>query len=225
VESSQRPSGRHEVRRNKVAVFTGYAPVRSYLEDLRSLLDILDTADIWRVIEVLLGAYRAGARIFILGNGGSAATASHFACDLGKNVLGPDGRRFKALALTDNVPTLTAWANDTAYEHIFAEQLDGLLEAGDVVVGISASGNSPNVLRAMQLARARGATAVGLTGFQGGRLKPLCHECVVVPSEQMDQIEDTHLALQHLLCRVLRERLAAPPTEHVDVPLSRSAQA
>jgi D-sedoheptulose 7-phosphate isomerase len=189
-------------------MFAEQALVRTYLEDLRAVLDALDRTEIWRVIDVHRQAYHAGSRVFIFGNGGSAATASHFACDLGKNVSGHGGRRFKALALTDNVSLLTAWANDTAYDRVFAEQLENLVESRDVVVGISASGNSPNVLRAMELARARGATTVGLTGFEGGKLKPLCDVCVVVPSNRVDQIEDTHLALQHLICRTLRELLA-----------------
>jgi len=182
--------------------------VRAYLDDFRAILNSLDTADIFGVVEVLLGAYRGGAKVFLLGNGGSAATASHFACDLGKNVVGPDGGRFKVIALTDNAAVLTAWANDTAYEHVFAEQLASLLEPGDVVIGISGSGNSPNVLRAMELAQVRGATTVGLIGFEGGRLKPLCDVSVVVPSDRMDQIENAHLTLEHLICHVLRLILA-----------------
>lgn len=183
--------------------------IQDNLDELRALLADLDTADIQRVIRTLLRAHRDGKQVFVLGNGGSAATASHFACDLGKNVIGSDGRRFKVLALTDNVALLTAWANDTAYERVFAEQLENLVQPEDVVVAISGSGNSPNVLCAMELARARGAITVGLTGFRGGRLKPLCDLCVVVPSDQMEQIEDVHLALQHLFCRVLREILSA----------------
>ena len=195
------------------------SPVRAYLDELRSVLSNLDTAEIWDVITVLLRAYRDRASIFVLGNGGSASTASHFACDLGKNVPGPSGRRFKVVALTDNISVITAWANDTNFDRVFAEQLENLVEAGDVVVAISGSGNSPNVLRAAELARDRGATTVGFTGFEGGRLKPLCDVCVVVPSDQMEQIEDAHLALQHLVCRVLRETLAAAPADRPDAVL------
>jgi D-sedoheptulose 7-phosphate isomerase len=182
--------------------------VVNYLDEFRSLLALLDSTEITRIVEMLAVAYRLRARVFVLGNGGSAATASHFACDLGKGVQGSDGGRFKVLALTDNVPLLTAWANDASYDRVFVEQLDNFLQTRDVVVGISASGNSPNVLRAMELARARGATTVGLTGFRGGHLKALCDICVVVPSDHVDQIEDAHLAVQHLVCRSLRELFA-----------------
>ena len=178
--------------------------VYTYLDELRRILSTLNADDISQVIYALLRGYRTGRKVFILGNGGSAATASHFACDLGKSVVGPDGRRFKVVALTDNVALLTAWANDTDYDRVFAEQLENLVEPDDLVVGISGSGNSPNVLRAMELAKSRGAMAVGLTGFEGGRLKSMCDVCVVVPSDRMDQIENVHLALEHLICRVLR---------------------
>jgi len=185
-----------------------FVAMRAYLDELRAVLGRLDCDVIGQVVEALLDAYGSACKIFILGNGGSAATASHFACDLGKGVSGLPGRRFKALALTDNVPLLTAWANDTTYEGVFAEQLDNLVQARDVVVAISGSGNSPNVLRAMELARERGATTIGFTGFKGGLLKDLCDICVVVPSDKMDHIEDTHHALQHLICRSLRDLLA-----------------
>ncbi len=187
--------------------------VINYLDEFRDVLAALDSEEIARIVEVLIRAYCQRARVFVLGNGGSAATASHFACDLGKGVRGPGGHRFKVLALTDNIPLLTAWANDASYDRVFVEQLDNFLESRDVVVGISASGNSPNVLRAMELAQERRAVTVGLTGFRGGRLRPLCDICVVVPSDQMDQIEDAHLAIQHLICRSLRETLAVAPAD------------
>jgi D-sedoheptulose 7-phosphate isomerase len=193
---------------------------RRYLDELRAALDLLDLPTIARVIAVLLRAYRAGATVFILGNGGSAATASHFACDLGKGVRAAGGGRFRVIALTDNVPLLTAWANDTSYERVFAEQLENLVRQGDVVVGISGSGNSPNVLRAMELARERGAVTVGFTGF-GGRLRPLCDACILVPVGRIEQIEDVHLALQHLICSALRGILAADPVEGPMPPAPR----
>jgi D-sedoheptulose 7-phosphate isomerase len=141
-----------------------------------------------------------------LGNGGSAATASHFACDLGKNTLADGLPCFRALSLADNTALMTAWANDTAYDNLFCGQLQTLLQPEDVVIGLSASGNSPNVLRAMQMARERGAVTVGLTGFAGGRLKDLVDLAIVVPSQCMEQIEDLHLVLEHVVVTALRER-------------------
>jgi len=182
--------------------------VVNYLHEFRSLLAVLDKEDIARIVTTFVDAYHRRARVFIIGNGGSAATASHFACDLGKGVQGRDGGRFKVLALTDSVPLLTAWANDSSYDRVFLEQLDNFLQSDDIVVAISASGNSPNVLSAMELANSRGAITIGLTGFSGGRLKPLCDLCVVVPSDHVDQIEDSHLAVQHLVCRSLRELIS-----------------
>jgi D-sedoheptulose 7-phosphate isomerase len=185
-----------------------YPAIQSYIDDLSSVLQALDTQAIARTIDALADAYLRGATVFMIGNGGSAATASHFACDLAKGVQPSGGHRFRAMALTDNVPLLTAWANDTSYERVFAEQLDNLINEGDVVIAISGSGNSPNVLNAMELARLRGAVTIGLTGFSGGKLQPLCDTCVVVPAERLDQIEDVHLALQHLMCSALRAQLA-----------------
>lgn len=186
--------------------------VEAYLEDLQDVLVAVSTDEVWRIVDVLRECYRSGARVFIFGNGGSASTASHFVCDLGKNVQVHGGRRFKVLGLADNVPMLTAWANDTAYERIFAEQLENFVQVGDVAIGISGSGSSPNVLRAMELARSRGAVTVGLTGFDGGKLAPLCDVCVVVPSTNMGQIENVHLTLQHLICELLSRELATSST-------------
>jgi len=121
----------------------------------------------------------------------------------------PGKARFRAIALTDNVPYLTALANDQGYENVFSEQLIPLLQTGDVVIGISGSGNSPNVLKAMQVARAARAITVGLTGFQGGKLKDLVDCCVIVPSDEMKHIEDAHLILEHCICHALRDLIAA----------------
>lgn len=183
--------------------------ISQYLVEVQRLLDLASRSEIARVIEILLEANRARCRVFIMGNGGSAATASHFACDLGKGAIVPGQPRFQVIALTDNVPLMTAWANDTGYENIFAQQLAGLVQAGDVVIGISGSGNSANVLNAIRLARVRGAVTVGLAGFDGGRLKGLVDVCLHVPSFCMEQVEDLHLVLAHLMCtrirRVLRD--------------------
>src|SRR5216684_4441927 len=129
------------------------AAISSYLSELEELLREISQAHLQAILALLEAAYRDGHRIFIMGNGGSAATASHFALDLAKNTIMAGAPRLKAISLTDHVPLITAWSNDTAYEHIFAEQLANLIEPGDIALGISASGNSPNVINAMYLAK------------------------------------------------------------------------
>src|SRR6059058_6624739 len=123
------------------------------------------------VLRLLEEAYRHGHRIFIMGNGGSAATSSHFALDLAKNTIMPGAPRLKAISLTDHVPLITAWSNDIAYEHIFSEQLANMIEPGDVVIGISTSGNSPNVINALNLAKQSRAATISLLGAEGGKIK------------------------------------------------------
>ena len=185
--------------------------IEDYLRELKETFDKLPYSQIKKIKDILLQAYRENKKVFIMGNGGSATTASHFACDLAKGTAGKDNsrKRFKAIALTDNVPLLTAWANDTAYENIFLEQLKNLLDTGDVVIALSGSGNSKNVLRAVEYANAQEAVTIGLTGFEGGKLKSMVKECLIVPSRRMEQIEDVHLILEHLLCFWLRKILTA----------------
>jgi len=181
--------------------------VQEYIHRLQQTLDNLPLAQIERVIERLLQAQQERKTVFIFGNGGSASTASHFACDLGKGTALPGVPRLRVISLTDNVELITAWANDTAYEHIFAEQLRGLVEPGDVVIGISGSGQSKNVLNAIALAHRVGATTVGLSGFDGGSLADMVDISVVVPSNCMERIEDVHLILEHTISTVVRETL------------------
>jgi D-sedoheptulose 7-phosphate isomerase len=184
---------------------------RSYFDLHVNVLGKLPYSTIERVVGELVRAYREGRRIYLFGNGGSAALASHFACDLGKGTVQDctDGRRFRAVALTDNIPLITAWANDSSYEDVFAEQLRNLLTPGDIAFAISGSGNSPNVLRALAVAKASGGTTIGMTGYSGGKMKPLCDYCIVVPSDNMQVIEDFHLSVSHALftrvCQCVRE--------------------
>jgi D-sedoheptulose 7-phosphate isomerase len=153
-------------------------------------------------------AYNDGRRVFAFGNGGSAALASHFACDLGKGTVQENGqKRFRVLSLTDNVPLLTAWANDTSYEMVFAEQLRNFVQPDDIAFAISGSGSSPNVLRGLEAARRAGAINIGLTGFRGGKMRELCDICLIVPSDNMQTIEDFHLSVAHALFTVLRHRI------------------
>jgi D-sedoheptulose 7-phosphate isomerase len=181
--------------------------IQRYLEEVQYTLGALPLERVRDVIDVLLSANYVGSTVFTLGNGGSAATASHFACDLAKGTITPGRPRFRVMALTDNVPLMTAWSNDVAYDDVFADQLSGLIGRGDVVVAFSGSGNSPNVLRAVELARRMGGITIGFSGFAGGRLSTLVDVAVVVPCDCMEQIEDVHLTLCHLICTVLRERM------------------
>src|SRR5256885_2124966 len=157
------------------------------------------------VLRLLEDGYHHGHRIFIMGNGGSAATASHFALDLAKNTIMPGAPRLKAISLTDHVPFITAWSNDTAYEHIFAEQLTNMIEPGDVVIGISASGNSANVINALNLAKQTRAATIGLLGAKGGKIKDLVDAYVLAPGRNIEQEEDAHMILAHVITRHMRE--------------------
>jgi len=179
----------------------------SYLEELSATIRLLALPTIDRLVQVLLQAYYSGRTIFLFGNGGSASLASHMTCDLGKGTIPAAGKRLRAVALTDNVALITAWANDTRYERIFAEQLENLLHPGDVAFAISASGNSANILAALSFARQAGAVTAGITGFQGGQMKSLCDACVVVPSDDMQIIEDLHVSIAHCVFRGLRHEI------------------
>jgi D-sedoheptulose 7-phosphate isomerase len=187
---------------------TGIYDVNSYFGCLSLTAKRLPFETIDQIASVLLGAYDAGHMVYLFGNGGSAALASHFACDLGKNTLNGTGKRFRVLALTDNVPLMTAWANDSRYEDIFAEQLANLVRRDDVAFAISGSGNSPNVLRALTVAREAGAITVGLSGFEGGKMKELCDVCMVVPSDNMQIIEDLHVCAAHALFTSIKTKIS-----------------
>ena len=182
--------------------------IQRYVTELKETLDHLPWEAIQAVVSTLRQARLSDRQVFILGNGGSAATASHFACDLGKVTILPDRPRFRVIALTDNMPLFSAYANDYGYEHVFAEQLAGLLRSGDVVIAISGSGNSANVLQAIKLARSAQAVTIGFAGFDGGQLKDLVDICIHVPINCMEQVEDIHLMLEHLICTSLRQEPA-----------------
>ncbi|MFZ0699317.1 MAG: SIS domain-containing protein [Thermoplasmata archaeon] len=163
-----------------------------------------------RIVPVLLKARQEGRTIFFFGNGGSASTASHFVVDIGKATIRGDGKRFRCVALVDNVESVTAWANDSEYAVVFSEQLRALAQPGDVAVGISGSGNSANVLKAVELAHTMGLRTVGLTGMGGGKLRGAVDISLVVPSNSMQHIEDVHLLVCHLLTAYLRDEAPSP---------------
>ncbi|HUF37598.1 MAG TPA: SIS domain-containing protein [Anaerolineales bacterium] len=184
-------------------------PVEQYLQSLHDILDRLPVADIENVIDVLYDARMSGQQVFIMGNGGSASTASHFVCDLAKNTRVEGWPHFRVIGLTDNMALFSALANDDGYENVFAAQLENLVREGDIVIGISTSGNSPNVLNGIRLGNAAGAVTIGFTGFAQGELGRLVDYQVHVPSTNIEQVEDVHLMLEHLIVTVLRERVKA----------------
>lgn len=199
-------------RANGGAVSTAYQEIEqenpaAYLRELASVLEQLPIADIESVIDRLFEAYIRSHAVYIFGNGGSAALASHSSCDLGKGTAVNGNRLFRVISLTDNVPLITAWANDASYDDIFAAQLRPLIQPGDIAFAISGSGNSRNVLKGLRTARQAGAANIGLTGFQGGKMKALCDICIIAPSESMQHIEDSHSCLMHAIFLALRSRI------------------
>lgn len=185
--------------------------VHIYLAQLEKIIAQISREEIWAVVNALMDAWRKQKQIFLFGNGGSAATASHMANDLNKFTLVEGKPRFSAIAINDNVPLMTAWANDTTYENIFVGPLTNFLRAGDVVIGISCSGNSGNVLRAIEFAKAHAAVTIAFTGDTGGQLKNLADHCVFIPSAHIGQQEDGHMILDHVIVSALRELIEAEP--------------
>lgn len=183
--------------------------ISSYLDQISSLVLKIPSKNIERLARMILDAYWRGNRIFIFGNGGGAATSSHFACDLAKGTAVPGTPRLKAICLSDNIPLMTAWANDTDYTNTFGEQLKNLVEKDDVVIGLSGSGMSPNVINALRTAREAEAIPVLLSGFAGGDAVSIAESSIVVPSEDMQQIEDVHLILCHIIFRMVRNGIGA----------------
>jgi D-sedoheptulose 7-phosphate isomerase len=184
--------------------------VGSYFRLLSRTMNKLPLRIIKQIAETILDAYQRESTIYLFGNGGSAALASHLACDLGKGTVNGNSKRLRVLALTDNVPLMTAWANDSKYEDIFAEQLSNLVRPDDVAFAISGSGNSPNILRALKVAREAGAITVGLSGFAGGRMRELCDQCMIVPCNNMQIIEDLHLCAAHALFTAVQASICHP---------------
>jgi len=180
---------------------------KDYLLAVQDVLAHLDHEVVDRMIDVIWRGYEEGRTLFVFGNGGSAALASHFACDIGKGTVAGRAKRLKTIALTDNVALITAWANDKAYEEIFSEQLESLAEKGDIVLAISGSGNSPNVIRGLEAGRRLGVQTLVLTGFAGGRAKTLADLCLIVPSDSMQHIEDAHLCATHAIFLAIRQRM------------------
>ena len=181
--------------------------IQNYINGLHQTLDQLPKHLIADVINILQSARMQGAQVFIMGNGGSAATASHFVCDLAKNTRREGLPHFRAIGLTDNMPIFAAYANDEGYENVFSQQLANLIRPGDLVIGISASGNSKNVINAMEEAQKHhNVTTIGFTGFDGGQLGQMVNINIHVKSNIIEHVEDIHLILEHMIVRAIKEQ-------------------
>jgi D-sedoheptulose 7-phosphate isomerase len=185
----------------------------AYFETFGDLLRKVDPREVQPLEDALVDAWRNGRLVFLIGNGGSGANASHIAQDLGKGTVSDfeKQRRLKVMSLADNTPGILAWANDTSYERIFVEQLKNFAEPGAVLVAMSGSGNSPNVLRAVEYANGRGMTTFGLTGYDGGKLRKLARHSIHVASFNMGVVECVHILIFHYLMDALHERFKSPP--------------
>lgn len=181
-----------------------------YLDELKRVLDGWDSVCFEKIVAAILDAYEKEKYIFVMGNGGSSATASHFSCDINKGCCMDLDKKFKMFCLNDNVPTLLALANDVSYDVVFEEQLKNFFSPGDLVIGFSGSGNSENVVRAAAYAGLNGGRSIGLCGFSGGRLAKLADIAYIVPSDDMQKVEDVHVIMVHMIMqavyRTLHER-------------------
>jgi D-sedoheptulose 7-phosphate isomerase len=177
--------------------------IDAYFAKLKSTIDAMSRQEINDFLNILEGARDSDCTIFIMGNGGSSATASHYVCDFNKGMSYKQDRKFRFICLNDNVPTLTAYANDVGYDAVFVESLRNFLSPQDIVIGISGSGNSKNVLAAIEYANSVGAETVGLSGFDGGALKRIAKHNVHVPIDSMQITEDMHMVLDHLIYSIL----------------------
>ncbi len=178
-----------------------------YVDHLKKILDSFPHDDFERLIAVLLDAYQTGKCIFVMGNGGSALTASHWASDINKGCSLSHAKRFKVICLNDNVATLMAYANDLSYQDIFVEQLKNFFVPGDVVIAISGSGNSANVLKAVQYANQNGGITVGLCGYSGGKLYDMVELPILIPVRDMQKVEDLHMIITHMTMQRIRQVL------------------
>ncbi len=181
--------------------------IRSYLAEVSDLVMKVPADEVDRVTKIIIDAYHNRNMIFVFGNGGGSTTASHFVCDLSKGTVTPGAPRLKALSLTNNIALITAWANDTDYTNTFGEQLENLVTKGDVVIGLSGSGMSPNVINAFHVANRAKATSILFSGFDGGKAKLVAAESIIVPSDDMQQIEDVHMILTHVIFRCVRDQI------------------
>jgi D-sedoheptulose 7-phosphate isomerase len=210
---------------NKTLTFTAtfekrlsnQAFIESYLKDMKEIADKLSVEKIDRIIELLFSAWEEGKTVFVMGNGGSASTATHFACDLSKCTIVEGKKRFRVICLNDNIPLMSALVNDNGFDNLFSEQLKNLIQKKDFLVAFSVHGGSgkdkaglwsQNLLKAMLLAKEEyQATLIGFSGFDGGAMKEVADECLVIPANSTPQVESFHLAMEHLICSCLRKKM------------------
>jgi D-sedoheptulose 7-phosphate isomerase len=182
--------------------------ISSYIAGLHSVMEAIQPDTIERVIEMITMAHDEGRQIFVCGNGGSAATASHMACDLGKTTLGKAHqgitKRMRVICLNDNMPLVTAWGNDVGYDVVFAEQLRNLANKGDLLIVVTASGNSPNIIAAVEAAKDLGVRTIGMLGFSGGKVKAMVDHVILAESEDYGFVEDAHLILNHMITAYMK---------------------
>lgn len=196
--------------------------ITQYLDEMERVTREISRRDLERAVDILFDAWAHGRTVFVMGNGGSASTASHLACDLAKYTIVDEKPRFRVMGLTDNVPLVSAWTNDSGFGSIFVEQLRPWVQEGDVLIGISVHGGagsgdagpwSQNLVQAMVLARDRGAKIIGLSGFGGGAVKKMADVCILVPVDEeplgTPLVESWHVVVHHLLCFALRQRIVA----------------
>ena len=177
--------------------------ITAYFDRLKVTIDKISKLDLSDLMNVLVDAKESEKQIFIMGNGGSSATASHYVCDFNKGISMNQDKKFKFICLNDNIPSLMAYANDLSFEDIFVEQLKNFYQKGDIVIGISGSGNSMNVLKAIDYANENGGVTVGLTGYSGGKLIEMARHNVHIPIDDMQIAEDLHMVLDHCMMKIL----------------------
>jgi D-sedoheptulose 7-phosphate isomerase len=186
-------------------IFKNY--IQRYLDNISKLTNSIQIKNLEKAIKLITKAYTNHKQIILIGNGGSASTASHITCDLSKSTIKPDHPRLKVFCLSDNIPLITAWSNDTHYDNIFSEQLLNIINKGDVVIAFSGSGNSPNVIKAIDTANKAGGITIGLSGFKGGKLSTMVACSIIVNSNNMQQIEDIHLIIGHIIFSFIRDTI------------------
>lgn len=191
--------------------------IEPYLADLKHLLSEVDANEIELLVDALFNAWLTGKRVLLMGNGGSSSSVSHIVNDLQKNIQLETGKAMRAICLSDCTPLLMAWANDTAWDNIFTPQVECWTEPGDVVIGVSGSGNSMNIINGLTAANRCGAATFGLAGFAGGKLKTAAQHCLIVASDNMQRIEDVHMVILHITFTALMEKAKA----HTKAPVKQ----